>query len=127
MAGEVIKGSVYLNNLAINSAVNPNTPLSNVVAGENLEDNKNYYINSVNNLQDFNTANNKLAVSLTKQFQLIQVRFDAGVSAGNVANIINDRINEWIGDNGKAYDDFQVIINPSGVNHDITTIIVRYY
>lgn len=129
MAGEIIKGSVYLNNLGkVHDNPNANMPFANTIGGENLTEGYFELINSVNNSSnDYDVTNNKLAVSLTKQFQTKQVTFDANVPPANVSNTILDAINVWIAGNGKAYDDIIITINPSGANHDIMVCIIRYF
>lgn len=110
MAGEIIKGTVNI--ATYNEGLNE-------IANVNSID-----LNADQTILDHA---NKLLVEQGKSFQLTQVRFDAAVTAANVVNIINDRINEWINSHGTRYDDFKIVINPSGANHDITTVIIRYY
>lgn len=132
MAGEILKGTVNIGsvNAQKSQIVGDNNGgfYFNQIAAYNYEtDNPNVIaLETGGTTIDNNTP--KLAIEQGKQFVNTQVRFDSNVVSGSVANVIRDRINEWIATNGVRYDDFQVIINTSaGATHDITTIIVRYY
>jgi len=131
MAGEIIKGSVYINNIAVDGLPNTaNNPVVNTIAGVNREDNvfevTNTTTGQTSTFGDLTFV--KLAVEQGKQLHTYQVTFDPNVVSGNVANIILDRISQWIGDYGQRYDD--IIINmvaSGGGTHDILITIVRYF
>lgn len=130
MAGEIIKGSVYLNNLGnTGDAIDGLHPFSNSIGGENLSTNQFNLINSIdNNDSNVNVDIKKLPVSLTKQFTTKQVTFDVGVPAVNVENVILDAINTWCGTYGYSYDDIIITINTSGGGtHDVMVCIIRYF
>lgn len=132
MAGEIIKGTVnvgFVNGSTVNVVPDNNGVLNlNEIAAYNYDTDNSNVIALQTGLTTIDSNTPKLAVEQGKQFVTTQVRFDANVVSGSVANIIRDRIDEWIATNGARYDDFQVIINTSaGATHDITTIIVRYY
>ena len=132
MAGEIIKGTVNVG--SVNGKTSQIVPdpadesYFNQIAAYSYDDGYGSILSLQNGGTTIDNNTPKLAVEQGKQFVTRQVRFDANVVSANVANTINDRINEWISGNGVRYDDFQVIINTSaGATHDITTIIVRYY
>lgn len=125
MAGEIIKGTVNLNNIAVagNGEKYPNQ-----IAGYYSNDNATLVFNGVNaNNQDIDSTDFKLAVEQGKAFISRQVTFDPGVPAANVDNIINDRINTWIATLGNRYDEIIITVNPSGGAHDIMVAIFRYF
>ena len=128
MAGEVIKGSVYLNNLAVQNSPG-GVKYANTIGGSNLA-NQMLIANAINSSdQEINlSVDNKLLIEQGKQFKVVQATFDPNVNAGNVANTINDRIATWVNDNGMRYDDFILNVNNSGGGtHDITIVIIRYF
>ena len=125
MAGEIIKGTVNLNNIAT-SANGIKYP--NQIAGYYSNDNETKVFNGVNaDNQDIDSTDFKLAVEQGKAFISTQVTFDANVSAVLVDNTINDRINTWIATYGNRYDEIIITVNPSGGNHDIMVAIFRYF
>jgi hypothetical protein len=125
MAGEIIKGTVNLNNIA--TAAN-GEKYPNQIAGYYSNDDATIVFNGVNaNNQDIDSTDFKLAVEQGKAFISRQVTFDANITAANVDNIINDRINTWIATLGNRYDEIIITVNPSGGNHDIMVAIFRYF
>jgi hypothetical protein len=136
MAGEIIKGTVQANIISVQGATvgivaDPDGQKNfNEIAGYNSATESASVVNLLDDqISDIPTTIQKLSVDQGKSFKTIQVRFDANVVTANVANTINDRINEWISSTGSPrYDDFKLVINQSGLgNHDITTVIVRYF
>jgi hypothetical protein len=132
MAGEIIKGTVNVNNLGYNgqslSDLPIDTKIPNTVIALNSSDNNYYNINSVNDGdENVSLHDNKLLVDQGKAFVTKQVTFDTNVSNPNVDNVILDRINEWVAAYGNRYDDIIITVNPSGANHDIMVAIFRYF
>jgi hypothetical protein len=131
MAGEIVKGTVNLKTVSGQNVevVNDNDGkfYLNQIAAYNYDLDDSKVISQQNGLTTIDNETPKLAVEQGKQFVSKQVTFDANISSVNVDNIINDRINQWIFAFGERYDDFILNINPSGGNHDITIVIIRYY
>jgi hypothetical protein len=134
MAGEIIKGTVQANitsvaNVGVDvvSDNNGNSYL-NEIAGYNLDTDHANILNILNSGNSGITSGiTKLAVDQGKAFVTTQQTFDANVTSANVANTIKDRIDQWIGAHGIRFDEFSFNVNPSGANHDVTVVIIRYF
>ena len=137
MAGEIIKGTVIANIHAVNGQsvgvvgdVNGQFNL-NEIAAFNYDTHTSKVLTLLNGTaglgDNIDGTTVKLAVEQGKKFETTQVTFDAAVPSSNIVAIINDAINVWTVTNGPRYDDFILNVNPSGANHDITIVIIRYY
>ena len=135
MAGEIIKGTVQSNIIAVKGSTvgivsdADGQKNFNEVAAYDFDTDTPTVLSKLDGSNVINSTTPKLAVEQGKQFVTTQITFDANITAVNVEAIIRDRIDQWIATTNSArYDDFQVIINPSGLgNHDITIVINRYY
>ena len=134
MAGEIIKGTVQANIISVQDATvgivsdADGQKNFNEVAAYDFDTDTPTVLAKLDATNAIDGATPKLAVEQGKQFVTRQVTFDAGVTAANVEAVIIDRIDQWVAyTNSARYDDFQVIVNPSGGNHDITVVIIRYY